>query len=215
MDKKRMRKWVYMGFGVVVLIVAISVVFLVFEAKKSATLEILVAPLSAEIKINGKNYKNGTYKFEPEDIEVEITREGFVSQAMDFVLEPNSVVKLYTFLEPLEGNENWYSDNLDDMAIVTMIGDAKADAQSEAYTKDYPIIKILPIIYANYDESWDYTEFRIDGGSFEDCSASFCLKIVDTTGGNYARALGLIEEEGFNPEDYEILYEYKPITPLE
>ena len=54
----------------------------------------------------------------------------------------------------------------------------------------------------------------IDGGMFDGCEGTFCLKITDTTGGNYERAIQMIKEKGFNPDDYEIIYENKPITPL-
>ena len=33
------------------------------------------------------------------------------------------------------------------------------------------------------------------------------MKITDITGGNYDDALDLIKNNGFNPENYEILYE--------
>lgn len=93
--------------------------------------------------------------------------------------------------------------------------DRAADRAAKAYREAHPIIIALPIIYANYDESYNYTEFRIDGGEFPECSTDFCLKITDTTGGNYAHARELIKNSGYSPDDYEIIYEYKPITPLE
>ena len=102
-----------------------------------------------------------------------------------------------------------------DGSVATTAGDSAATAKQKAYLKAHPIINELPIIYANYDEQYNYTEFRIDGGEFPECSTDFCLKITDTTGGNYAHARELIKNSGYNPDDYEIIYEYKPITPLE
>ena len=109
--------------------------------------------------------------------------------------------------------KNTPSENEDISA--TTNNDRTADAKQKAFLEKYPIINELPIIYAYYDEQYNYTEFRIDGGTFDECSKDFCLKITDTTGGNYDFAKELIKNAGFNPDDYELLYEYKPITPLE
>ena len=40
------------------------------------------------------------------------------------------------------------------------------------------------------------------------------LTITDSTGGNRDRAINLIREKGFNPNDYEIIYSYVPPEPL-
>ena len=95
------------------------------------------------------------------------------------------------------------------------IGDYEAEQNSKDYNSRYPIISILPIVYAEYDDEYDYTEYRIDGGSFSDCDRDFCLKITDVTGGNMDHAKAKIRNAGFNPDDFQILYEYRPIAPLE
>ena len=212
---KRIKVWVYASAAVFIVVVIIAIVFAILESRKSAALEILVAPLSAEVKIDGKSYKNGTYRFEPGEVNVVISKEGFRTEERTLKLEPNTKVKLYTYILPLDGSFDWYLEHEEDAMILTAIGDAEADADSTLYLEKYPIINVLPIIYANYDENWNYTEFRIDGGMFENCERDFCLKITDTTGGNYEKATKLIVENGYEPNKYEILYEYKPIVPLE
>jgi len=211
---KSVKKWLYIIGVLVITIVAISVVFIVIDSKNSAKVDIMVAPLSAEIKIGDKIYKNGTYGFEPGEIDVTISKEGFEPESRILTLESGATTKLYVYLTPLEWNKNWYYNNREDMMLMMAIGDANADIESKAYSEKNPIIGILPIIYAKYDDSWDYTEFRIDGGGFEECSRDFCLKITDTTGGNYENALQLIKEKGYNADDFEIIYEHKPVTPL-
>ena len=214
-ESKKINKWFYVVGAFVLLVVVIAAVFIIIGAKYSAKLDILVAPLSAKIEIDGKTYENGTYGFEPGEISVSITREGFLPESKSLILESGVTTKLYVYLTPLDENADWYLEHKEDMMVVMAIGDANADISSEMYSIDNPIVGILPIIYANYDEKWNYTEFRVDGGMFDDCSKTFCLKITDTTGGNREHALELIADKGFNPDDYEILYEYKPITPLE
>ena len=140
--------------------------------------------------------------------------EGFESKEEKIVLEPNTTTKYYTYLMPTDGSFKWYLEHEEDMMILNTIGDAEANVNATNYLEKYPIVDALPIIYANYDKEWNYTEFRVDGGKFNECKEAFCLKITDTTGGNKDSALKMIRDKGFNPEDYEIIYQYEPILPL-
>ncbi len=195
-------------------IILVSAIFIVARARFSATLDLVVAPASAEVMIDGKKYENGKYEFEPGEKTVVITKEGFESQEMTVNLIANETTKLYTYLLPADGSYAWYLEHEDDMMLLNTIGDAEAAKAGKAYLEKNPIVAVLPIVYANYDSDWNYTEYRIDGGSFDGCKTEFCLKITDTTGGNYEAALEVIRGKGFLPEDFEILYEYKPIEPL-
>ena len=200
--------------GFIILIAAIIIIY-IFQLRRSATLDILVAPTSATITINGQTYTNGTYQVEPISTTATITAEGFTSQEISLDILGGETTTLYTYLVPTDGNMNWYLDHPDDMMIVTQIGDLQALATSDAYHTEHPISQILPIVIVEVDPTtYDWTEFRIDGGSFAECPTDFCVKITDTTGGNYDRALEEMRSRGYNPDDYEILYEYTPVEPL-
>ena len=176
-------------------------------------IEILVAPSSATITINGKVYQNGTFDLPVGDLNVHIEKPDFESQ--DFTFNSASSDKLYTDLLQTDGTYSWYDNHPEDSIIMTTIGDYRAEQLSASYNDKYPIIRSLPIIFAEYDAEYNYTEFRIDGGKFDGCKTDFCLKITDTTGGNLDHGKELIKNAGFNPDDYQILYEYTPIIPLE
>ncbi len=208
-----------------ILVIIISIIFAllligaiiaaIINSKYSATLDLLVAPRDATILIDGKPYKNGQYNFEPGEITVNISMDGFTSEEQQLTLKAGETTKYYTYLIPTDGSLDWYLEHEDDMMLMNTIGDANAALDSNEYLEENPIVEVLPIIYANYDKDYNYTEFRVDGGKFDNCKESFCLKITDTTGGNREHALELIREKGFNPDDYEIIYEYDPIKPLE
>ena len=215
MDEKKKTKLIVIliGCAIGLLVIALAI-FSIIKAKYSASLDILVAPLSAKITIDGNEYQNGLYKFEPGEVVATITKEGFYDREIALELKVGETAELYTYLLPLEGNYDWYIEHEEDMMILNTIGDATASKKSLEYLIDNPIVEVLPIIYANYDANWDYTEYRVDGGSFDDCNLEFCLKITDTTGGNYEAALESVRAKGFDPDKYEIIYEYKPIVPL-
>lgn len=190
-------------------IVAIVLFVTALSLKDTTEIEIRVAPISATILIDGKSYQNGTFRIPSGTHNIKIEKPGFTTK--EFVFDTNTSDKLYTYLVETDGGYNWYLSHKEDSLLLTSIGDYESNINSENYTKKYPVVQILPIIYANYDKEYNYTEYRIDGGSFSDCKTDFCLKITDTTGGNYSSALQKIKDGGFNPDDYQILYEYKPI----
>ncbi|MBQ9180751.1 hypothetical protein IJ135_01490 [Candidatus Saccharibacteria bacterium] len=204
----------------VVLAVAavLSLTFMLIRAiinvNRPATVEILMAPSFATAEIRGAEYRSGTYELDPGEAEAVITADGFTTKTMRLGLVGGETTKLYVYLMPEDGSLDWYLAHPEEQMILNTIGDARANAESAAYAEENPIVEVLPIIYANYDAKWEYTEFRVDGGKFEECEKEFCLKITDATGGNYENALELIRKKGFNPEDYEIIYEYAPVEEL-
>lgn len=202
---------VALGFLAVIGLVILAVI----NTRLDATLNVLVAPTSAEVVINGKKYENGDHKIESGEAVAVVSKEGFVTQEVTLKLTKGETTNLHLYLMPEDGTYDWYYDHEDEMMILNTIGDNEANKNSASYVASNPIIEILPIIYADYDENWDYTEYRVDGGSFDECEKVFCLKITDTTGGNRDAAMNKIREKGFNPDDYEIIYSYSPIKPLE
>lgn len=187
----------------------------IFYYTSLATLDLLVAPTSATITINGKKYHNGQHKLSAGTYDVKISKKDFNTKTFTLNLKSNQTTNLHTYLDQTDGKDTWYLNHNDDDLIRTQIGDEEATKQAEDYEKKYPIIKLLPFNYANYDENYNYTEFIIDGGKFDGCKEEFCLKITDSTGGNEEAAKSFIQGNGFDPDDYEIIYEYTPIEPLE
>ena len=197
-------------FTAIIAIIAIILTILFHSTTREV--EILVAPTSATVTINGKSYENGTHRLPSGEVSVHIEKPDFISQDLTFNTNEND--KLYVYLLQKDGTFSWYESHQEDDIIMSTIGSREAAEKAATYSDKYPITSQLPIIFAEYDDKYNYTEFRIDGGKFEDCSSDFCLKVTDTTGGNFDIAKKLLEEKGINTENYEILYEYTPIVPL-
>lgn len=214
MLKKLTKQQIIIILGSFLLLIAVIVGVIIYQ-NSLATLNILVAPASSKITINNKTYSNGEYKLPAGDYKAKIEKDGFYSKEVDLKLNSGELSKLYIYLDQTDGSYSWYLKHPDDDMLRTEIGDYEADNEAKEYTKKYPITQILPLVYAHYDEEYNYTEYQVDGGSFEECKQDFCLKITDTTGGNEENAKNLIKENGYNPEDFEIIYEYVPIEELE
>lgn len=192
--------------------IAIIIIIATINMGQTKEIEILITPASATIKIDGKNYQNGTYKFKEGEHQVHLEKENFTSK--DFTFNTSNTDKIYEYLEQTDGTYSWYLNHEEDALLLTQIGSFNASVRALEFTKSHNAISKLPLVYANYDEHYNYTEYRVDGGKFSECVSDFCLKITDTTGGNLDAAKQKLKEQGINPDNYEIVYSYTPITPL-
>lgn len=199
-------------FFITITLITAALLITALSLQDTTEIEIRVAPASASVFIDNKLYGNGTFRISSGIHHIKIEKEGFISK--EFTFDTATSNKLYTYLLEPNNSYNWYLTHSDDALLLTSIGDYESTLISDAFNSKYPIMASLPIIYAHYDEQYDYTEFRIDGGELAECDNHFCLKITDTTGGNYELAKQKIIDAGFNPDDYQIIYEYTPINPL-
>ena len=209
MANQKNKKLIIGAASLLVLLVFAAVAGLVTFLTSTTEIEIVVAPASATILIDGKEYKNGKERITSGKHNVIIKKDGF--NTSEFSFDTADTNKLYAYILENDNGYNWYLNHQDDSMLLTKIGSYINDKEASSYQSKNPISLSLPIIYAHYDEAYNYTEYRIDGGTFTDCKSDFCIKITDTTGGNYEAAIQKIKDTGFNPDDYQILYEYKPI----
>lgn len=217
MTTKRSRLTLFLsGLALLIFLLVLIITAIARQLQRTATLEILVTPASATITINNQVYRNGTVQLEPGNYAAVISKDNFVPQTITLDLQPHTTTKLYAYLEQSDGSYSWYLDHPDDSLLLDRIGDYLTQQEAAAYIAAWPILADLPIDHIEYPAGTDrYIEYHVTGGRFPDCQRDFCLKITDVTGGNRQAALQAIQNLGYNPNDYQILYEYTPITPLD
>lgn len=195
------------------IILVIIIIFLaISNAKKSSTLHTIIAPSFATLTINDKNYQpNQDYKFEPGNYEVKISAAGFQEKTLTLELTHNQTTNLYQYLTPDDNDLSWYYQDPKENKLYEQVTDALASQQAAEYREKYPIVSLLPLSVVEVDkQTYTMKEYRIDVGEYNDCKTNFCLKITDMTGGNQEAAYAKLRDNGYNPEDYEIIYQYKP-----
>ena len=196
-------------------IVVVTILLIYLHSLNSlATLDLLVTPQSATITINDKIYTNGIYQLEPGNYHATITKENFETKEFDLELKANKTTPLHTYLTQTDHTYSWYLEHNEDDLILNTIGDESAATAAEIYNSKYPIITSLPIIYSQYDDSYQLIDYRIDGGTFDSCSSDFCLQITYIDDPSRSAALATLQEKGYNINDYEIIYNHKPIQQL-
>lgn len=201
-----------------VILVIISIGLYINSLRYSGVIDILIAPSFATVTIDDKTYpSSGIQKLLPGTYTATISAEDFTTKTITFTVTSDEPAVLYEYLVPSNGSMDWYVQHPSEDMILTTIGNYNSNKAADDYYIKYPISTVLPIVVVEVNpETYDWTEYRIDGSTdFEQCKTDYCVKITDTTGGNYENALKKIRENGFNPDDYEIIYDYVPIEPLE
>ena len=190
-----------------VLIVAISVYFIIEDASKTADVQVIVAPSSATMTLNGVRYDAyGDLRVKPGEYEVKVSKDGFETVTEKIEAKENETVSIMIYLMPTEENADYYETHPEDATIRGSIDDARALAELNELKEKYPILKQLPIkidyYTANYANRVKYTI------TYErtDSEQGFIIVVNDDTGGNYGAAMERIKALGFNPEDYQIQY---------
>lgn len=135
---------------ILVFLIPISLIIIIFTAYfftifYSAKVEVLIAPKSAELYIDGKKYNNsGVFSVSPGKKEVIIKANGFqeYKQKKNFTKETTNYI--YTWLDPTEENKNYYNEHSEEQDLVETIAQQGTVLEGEKYNND-PIFKITPV----------------------------------------------------------------------
>ena len=200
-----------------VVAVLIAILIIVIHNSKTATVDIMVTPYDAVVELNGARYENmRSHNIVPGDYHVKISMEGMQTKEYDFSIERDGFVRIWNYLLDANGGFDYYLIHPDDEAILENIvneNDKAAQKFITEYKQKIAIVNVLPVVFDAYTDNFShYTRYNIKiDDSRDDCSKIACLIIEDNTGGNEQAAIGKIKELGYNPDDYEIEYEFVPI----
>lgn len=193
----------------IISIVFLVIILIVVSVRRiySGALRIVVAPTSASIVIDGKKYENGSYEgVRAGIVHVDITAEGFEPESFDLNIAPDVITGIYSCLKTDDSNLLQEGDYAETCSLVK---EYYGEKEKDEFSQRYPISNVIPVVVEEY--SWDYTSYtyyRIDFGKYKDCEREeYCVKITDFSGGNYDNAIKMIRKKGYNPNDYEIIYE--------
>ncbi|MBQ3453037.1 hypothetical protein IJG28_02480 [Candidatus Saccharibacteria bacterium] len=194
-------------------IIAILVVALVvvLHQSKTATIDILIAPSAAEVRLNGKKYDNfSSHNVMPGDYHAVVEMEGMETKEFDFSVQDGEFHRVWDYLLDNEGGFSYYLTHTEEVATLKQVAnDDEAKVFLVKYDKLNSINTVLPLTYSNtYDaDATEIVSISINWGEEENCSAqNFCLVVSDYTGKNHEKALSMIKEAGYDPDDFVIKY---------
>ncbi len=217
-------KWVWLIGAIDIIIVLVIVIAVVINARKTNVINFNVVPSDAQISVNGDtSYTNGQYRFSPGEYTVEISHPGLTSKTLLVDLEHQDAVSIVTFLSD-NGNFDYYKlrDHFGDYTALSQIASAGSNQTTDRDTSAETFITNfenaynlysteLPVTYSEYTERdgrrqlSKYITIRADYS----CEQTLCLKAVLFEDSDRTRVIPMLEDAGFNVEDYEIKYEIR------
>ena len=182
-------------------LIILAILAVILFLPKRQQVVILVAPETAEISIDGKTYKNGTYSLPIGNHFVEISAEGFSYIEYELPIEEDEPALIQEYLDE---DGAFYTER--DYEILSLIAEddytiSKINARARAKT----IFDFLPILD-------DTHKVYVTDQRFSDyCKVQDKLCLGITNLGDYSEesTYNAIRKAGYDPNDYQILYEYK------
>ena len=208
LDYIRHHKIVSAVIALNVIAILIAILFVVIHNAKTAAVDIYVAPSKATIELNGKNYDNfASYNLMPGDYHVKISMDGMKTEEYDLILENDGFVRIWKYLVDDNGSLDYYLKNPDEIAILAKFNDDKdANSVVEYYNKVVSIRDALPLEY--YDRSDPNNSIGVFvEEDMNECNDKILCLVIYGGEENRAKALDLIKEAGYNPDDYGIRFE--------
>ena len=220
-------KWVRLILVVDAAVLVVLLVVMIMNAMKNSVISFNVTPMDAKISINGSEYAEGSYKFAPGTYEIAISREGMESKSFTVELGGDSIANVATFLVGEDGGFDFYElkENYDsflklaEMASInnnmTVDQDTRAEEFVRGFEEDYTIFDVLPIVdktlsqyglEAGVDYQYDVLTIQ-NGADYDSCLMTLCLYITDTLSGREERAKEIVNNFGYNSDNYQIIYE--------
>lgn len=214
-------KWVRLILVIDIVIIISIIVTLIINSTKQSIITFNVVPADSQISLNGKGgYSNGSYRLAPGVYDVEISHEGLDTKNFKVDLEKDDISTIITFLHQGD-NFDFYTlrDNIGDylsLAEIASAGynqttdqDISAEGFITEFQKNYDLYSAqLPI---EYRESEGYganlsilknITIRAD----YDCDVTLCVEALMVGTDSRGFVNSLLQEKGFNVEDFEIEY---------
>lgn len=217
-------KWVRLILVIDIVIIISIIVILIINSTKQSIITFNVVPADSQISLNGKGgYSNGSYRLAPGVYDVEISHEGLDTKNFKVDLEKDDISTIITFLHQGD-NFDFYTlrDNIGDYLSLAEIASAgynkttDQDISAEGFidktnynTKLYQ--EELPIDYTEYmqSENKDIMAYNIalrraiDKSS---CTKYLCIEAIMILTDDKSIVNSMLEDAGFNLEDFEIEY---------
>ena len=191
---------------VLALIVAVILASIFITTKKDVVVttgfNILVAPGNSQIYLDGKKIKSGINQTEPGKHSIVVKHNDFTTHKSIVESKLNKIVPLPIGLEPsTAAGVAWKQKNGDEYTKLQAIGDQNFESESKAAVDQYPIISELPKDMSPL--------FRIDYGISKKYPSSekIALYVSSRNPVEKQNALSYIYGMGYDPSDYEIIFE--------
>lgn len=188
-------------FIVILIFIGFIITNLIVDGLRNARVNILVAPYGATVKIDGKEI-NGSTRFYPKNnVEVEISKDGFLPKKINIDLEGNKTALVHTYLLDEKNGFDKYRENIHDYDVLKLVADEAAKDFIYKTDKAKSINQILPIETVVGVETT--TLYEVEGDELKKCPTFLCLRVEGVNNNDYIKKL--LNEYGYNFNDYSFI----------
>lgn len=190
---------------IIIILVFILIIFvlLIINNKKDANLNINVAPSNTKILLDNKEIKAGKNYVSNGKHNLSFSRSGFANNERQININQNDINNVYIVLTPTtEEGWNYYNKNQDEFMKIEGLSGKDFTNKSKDATETYPIIKQLPFDAEPF--------YRVDYGiskKYPDDPTKIALYVSTSQPQSTQDALETIFDSGFDPSDYEIIFQ--------
>ena len=192
------------SIGMGVLVVGAGILLLTLLFRPQANTDIQASPEAAQITVDGKNNKGGGQRLVPGTHTITASFGGFSTEKQTITVPKTGSVKVILLLEPSSDiGRTYLANHQGEQQRRETLGGTMHNNTVSTLRTTYPILDLLPHTGRG---------FSIDYGASEntpDDPHTMALYITVPTLGTEQRALNWIRYSGYNPSDYEIIYQYQ------
>lgn len=203
-------KGLYAIIGISILIlIGIAIKNIIAYFNRPTVLSLNVAPSTATISIDGKEYRNGSYQDLKEGTyEAIIEADGFESKTATFTVVARENTTYHLYLLNKENGLEYARETKNDIQVLKSIeNDSLVNEFLKKYVKEETILEHMPILTNHYDtEHARLVQGQITDGSMHvACKREFCLE-TDQTSDNKELVEHYIKLAGYDAKNYQIIY---------
>lgn len=201
---------------IVISIVVIIAVPIIKENSKPTILEIAVAPTTAKIEVDGKEYRNGTHEIEPGQHSIKLSKEGFSTKETTVEVKDHQQTLYADYILNEKEGYKYFERSAADIDMLRLSWNEE-DMELREFLDEYDekirIRELLPI-NASYNlkdsnpKLGNYMIFMTisDGSTSDKCHYAFCLRVTGDRK-NEKRVREMLKINKFDYDDYEVIYE--------
>lgn len=188
--------------AILIFLVLLFIIFnLIIDGLRNARVNILVAPYGAKVKIDGVEVDGSTRFYPKKNVEVEISKDGFLSKKINIDLESNKTALVHTYLLDEKNGFDKYRENIHDYDALRLVADEAAKDFIYKTDKAKSINQILPIETVVGVETT--TLYEVEGDELKKCPTFLCLRVEGVNNNDYIKKL--LNEYGYNFNDYSFI----------
>ena len=188
-----------------IIFLIITTIIMIKDRIYNATIDLLIAPASSNIEIDGQKYVNGKHRIASGKHVVKISKEGFDSKEEEIEIQKDETYIYYEYLLQPENSMDWYKDHEEDSLLLETIIPALSEKNLKKLQEQYPLLKQLPINEDYYINNYaKHIKYSI---SYKTNNDKITILITSYTKDSATYAQEKIKTLGFNLNDYIIKYE--------